>query len=47
MTICDYLVQLVVALVKKTEKPEWNVSVVSIVVSALFVLYFFVPATLF
>ena len=47
MTVCDYLVQLVVALVKKTEKPEWNVSVVSIVVSALFVLYFFVPATLF
>ena len=47
MNVCEYLVNLVVSLVKKTEKPKWDVSIVSIVVSLLFVVYFFVPATLF
>ena len=47
MTIVDYLVQLAIASAKKTEKPEWKVSVVTLIVSALFVVYFFVPATLF
>ena len=47
MSALAYLVELVAALIKKTEKPVWNVSVVAIVVSALFAVYFFVPATLF
>ena len=29
----------------KLEKPEWNVSVVALVVTALFIVYFFVPMT--
>ena len=47
MTAIAYLVELVISLIKKTEKPKWELSVVAIVVSALFVVYFFVPATLF
>ncbi|MBR5449600.1 MAG: NCS2 family permease [Clostridia bacterium] len=45
-TVC-YLVKLVQALVKKTEKPKWDVSVVAVVVSVLFAIYFFVPVSLF
>ena len=47
MSILAYFIELIVAAVKKTEKPTWNVSTVAIVVSLLFVVYFFVPATLF
>ncbi len=47
MSILAYLVELIVSLVKKTEKPVWNVSVITIVVSILFAIYFFVPASLF
>lgn len=47
MSALTYLVELVISAVKKTEKPEWNVSVVALVVSALFAVYFFVPTTLF
>ena len=47
MSIVAYLVELIVAAVKKTEKPKWNVSVVAIIVALLFCVYFFVPATLF
>ena len=43
MSIISYVVELIIASVKKTEKPAWNVSVVAIVVSALFAVYFFVP----
>ena len=46
MSALAYLVELIVALIKKTEKPVWNVSVVAIVVSALFAVYFFVPTVL-
>ena len=42
-----YLVELIVSAVKKTERPQWNVSFVAIIVSVLFVIYFFVPASLF
>ena len=31
---------------EEVEKPTWNVSIVAIVVSLLFVVYFFVPAAL-
>ena len=47
MSIIDYLVELIVSAIKKTEKPKWEVSVVAIVVSLLFVVYFFVPVSLF
>ncbi len=46
MSAVAYLVELVIALIKKEEKPVWNVSVIAIVVAVLFVVYFFVPATL-
>jgi AGZA family xanthine/uracil permease-like MFS transporter len=47
MSAIAYLIELIVASIKKVEKPKWNVSVIAIVVSALFVAYFFVPVTLF
>ena len=47
MSIISYVIELIVASAKKTEKPKWNVSVVAIVVSILFAIYFFVPTTLF
>ena len=47
MSILSYLVELVISLVKKTEKPEWPISTVALVVSLLFAIYFFVPASLF
>ena len=47
MSIVSYVIELIVASAKKTEKPKWNVSVIAIVVSLLFAVYFFVPATLF
>jgi len=43
MSIVSYLVSLIVASVKKTEKPKWDVSVVAIIVTILFCVYFFVP----
>ncbi|MBR2341060.1 MAG: NCS2 family permease [Clostridia bacterium] len=42
-----YLVGLVRYAITKENKPSWNISVVSIVVSLLFAVYFFVPATAF
>ena len=47
MSIIVYLIDLIKASVTKKEKPVWNVSVVAIIVSLLFCVYFFVPATLF
>ncbi len=47
MTVVAYIIDLVKYAVNKQEKPEWNVSVVAIIVSLLFCVYFFVPATLF
>lgn len=47
MSAFEYLVSLVISAVKKSEKPKWNISVVSLIVTALFAVYFFVPATLF
>lgn len=44
MSAIVYLVELIKSAVKKTEKPKWNVSLVAIVVAALFLVYFFVPA---
>ena len=47
MSAITYVVELIIASVKNTEKPKWEISVVTIVVSLLFALYFFVPTTLF
>ena len=47
MSIIEYLISLIKYAITKKNKPEWNVSVVAIVVTILFCLYFFVPATAF
>ena len=46
MSIVSYLIELIKYAITKKEKPVWNVSIVSIVVSLLFCLFFFVPTTL-
>lgn len=46
MSIVFYVFKLIKAIIKKEEKPKWNVSVIAIVVSLLFAVYFFVPTTL-
>ena len=47
MSIVAYLIDVIRYAVTKKEKPSWNVSATAIVVSILFCIYFFVPATLF
>ena len=47
MSVVAYIVEAIKYAITKKEKPVWNVSVVAIVVSLLFCLYFFVPTTLF
>ena len=46
MSIVAYLVELIKYSVTKKDKPVWNVSVIAIIVSLLFVVYFFIPVTL-
>ena len=46
MSLAFYLVNLVKSLITKTEKPTFDVSVVSIVVTLLFCVYFFVPTVI-
>ena len=45
MSIIAYLFGLIKYAIKKDEKPTWDVSVVAIIVSLLFCVYFFVPTT--
>ena len=45
MSMLLYLIELIKYAITKKEKPSWNVSVVAIIVSLLFCVYFFVPAT--
>ena len=47
MSIVAYLIELIKSAIKKEAKPKWDLSVVAIIVSILFCIYFFVPATLF
>ena len=47
MTSITYLVDLIISKLKKTEAPKWTLSTVTIIVSVLFAIYFFVPASLF
>ena len=46
MSAIAYLVGLIKYAITKKEKPVWNVSIVALVVCALFCVYFFVPTTL-
>lgn len=46
MSALLYVVELIKSAITRTEKPEWKVSWVAIIVSVLFCVYFFVPATL-
>ena len=43
MSLVAYLIAVVKYAINKKEKPAWNVSVVAIVVTVLFCVYFFVP----
>jgi xanthine/uracil/vitamin C permease (AzgA family) len=47
MSLLAYLIGLVKYAITKQEKPVWNVSVIALIVTALFCVYFFVPSTLF
>ena len=46
MSLIEYVVALIKYAIDKKEKPEFKISVVAIIVTLLFVVYFFVPATL-
>ena len=46
MNLVAYGVNWIVYAINKKEKPVWNLHVVTLVVSALFLVYFFVPAVL-
>jgi hypothetical protein len=43
MSAIAYLIGLVTYAINKKEKPVWKVSVVALIVTALFCVYFFVP----
>ena len=47
MSIIAYVIEAIKYGIDKKEKPVWNVSAVAIIISLLFAVYFFVPATLF
>ena len=47
MSVVAYIIEAIKCAATKKEMPKWNVSVVAIIVTLLFVVYFFVPATLF
>ena len=47
MSAVEYVIGLVKYAITKKDKPEWKVSVVTVIVSLLFCVYFFVPATAF
>ena len=44
MSVAAYLVELVKYAITKKNKPEFKVSIVAIIVSLLFCVYFFVPS---
>jgi AGZA family xanthine/uracil permease-like MFS transporter len=43
MSIAAYIISAIKYAINKKEKPEWNVSIVALIVTALFCVYFFVP----
>ena len=46
MSAVAYLIGIIKYAIDKKEKPVWNVSVVALIITALFCVYFFVPTTL-
>lgn len=46
MSVVAYLIDLIKYAITKKEKPVWDVSIVAIIVTALFCVYFFVPTAL-
>ncbi len=47
MSALAYAVEWIIAAIKKKdEKPQWNVSAIALIVTTLFLVYFFVPTTL-
>ena len=46
MSAISYLVDLIKSACGKGEKPVWNVSIITLIVTALFCVYFFVPVSL-
>jgi AGZA family xanthine/uracil permease-like MFS transporter len=46
MYALSYLVELIKYAITKKDKPVWNVSIVAIVIAAIFCVYFFVPVVL-
>ena len=46
MSAVAYLIGVIKYAIDKKEKPVWNVSLVALIVTALFCVYFFVPVTL-
>ena len=47
MNLLAYVIDVIKYAINKKEKPVWNISAVAIIVTILFCIYFFVPATLF
>ena len=47
MSLLAYFAELIKYAITKKNKPKWDISAVAIIVSILFCVYFFVPATLF
>ena len=47
MSAICYVIEWIKYAITKKEKPVWNVSIVTLVVTVLFCIYFFVPATAF
>ncbi|MBO5931559.1 MAG: NCS2 family permease [Clostridia bacterium] len=46
MSLVAYLINVIKYAIDKKEKPVWNVSVVALIVTILFCVYFFVPVTI-
>ena len=47
MSFLAYVLGLTKYAIKKKEKPVWDISVVAVIVTLLFCVYFFVPTNLF
>ncbi|MBQ8875991.1 MAG: NCS2 family permease [Clostridia bacterium] len=43
--LCSYVCGLIAYACKKKEKPVWNLHVVTLIIAALFIVYFFVPTS--
>ncbi len=46
MSILDYIICIIKYAITKKEKPTWNISIVAIVVTVLFLVYLFVPVVI-